>query len=160
MKRKENKAHGEQEEKRNILKEKMSKGVHVVQSSWAQWMLRRTRSIPPNRMRIILILFVVSVGSYCAWLTYGGITGKSVSFFSITPIKKPAHATGMDSSQIMIPHLSDAEYKRIGRFRLYMDSLARSPTGKRIYDSIIHHRPGLMDSIGYIEKYYRQFKNK
>jgi len=148
----------EPEEKRNLLKEKMNKHIHAVQSAWAQWMLRRTRSIPTKRMRLILIVFVMGIGSYCAWLTYAGITGKTGSFFSVTPIKKPAHATGTDDRDKVLPGMSELEYGRIHHFRLYMDSLARSPTGKSRYDSIIRHRPGLMDSIGWIEKYYEQLK--
>ena len=56
--------------------------------------------------------------------------------------------------------VSEAEYSRIKRFRVYMDGLARSPAGKTLYDSIIHHRPGLMDSVWFIENYYQQLKQK
>jgi len=41
-----------------------------------------------------------------------------------------------------------------------MDSLARSPSGKILYDSIISQRPGLMDSVRFIENYYQQLKQK
>lgn len=149
-----------QKERKNLLKEKVNKGYQRVQSGWAQWMLRRTVGISANKMRWILTSFVLVIGSYCAWLTYTGITGKTATFFSVTPIKKPSHATTSDSLVRSMPKLSDSEYQRIWKFRLYMDSLAESPTGKRRYDSIIHHRPGLMDSIHYIEKYYGQLKNK
>lgn len=149
-----------QEERKNLLKEKVNKGYQRLQSGWAQWMLRRTVGISPNKMRLILAAFVLVIGSYCAWLTYAGITGKSATFFSVTPIKKPSHTTTSDSLVTAMPKLSDSEYQRIRRFRGYMDSLAGSPTGKRMYDSIIRHRPGLMDSILYIEKYYGQHKNK
>lgn len=158
MKFRKNKEQGEQEEKRNLLKEKMNKQIHVMQSAWAQWMLRRTRNIPAKRMRLILIVFVMGIGSYCAWLTYAGINGKSGSFFSVTPIKKPAHATVTDDRYKVLPGIAYVEYQRIHRFRIYMDSLARSATGKNRYDSIIRHRPGLMDSIGFIENYYEQLK--
>ncbi|ULT38451.1 hypothetical protein KRR40_25400 [Niabella defluvii] len=56
--------------------------------------------------------------------------------------------------------MSEAEYSRIKRFRVYMDSLARSPAGRTLYDSIIYHRPGLMDSVRFIENYYQQLKQK
>jgi hypothetical protein len=36
-----------------------------------------------------------------------------------------------------------------------MDSLARSPSGKNLYDSITSQRPGLMDSVRFIEQLYR-----
>ena len=41
-----------------------------------------------------------------------------------------------------------------------MDSLARSPSGRKLYDSIVAARPGLMDSVRYIEKEYQNFKNQ
>lgn len=149
-----------QEERKNLLKEKVNKGYQRVQSGWVQWMLRRTVGISPNKMRWILASFVLVIGSYCAWLTYAGITGKTATFFSVTPIKTPSHATTTDSLVTAMPKLSDNEYQRIRKFRGYMDSLAGSQTGKRRYDSIIRDRPGLMDSIHYIEKYYGQLKNK
>lgn len=47
------------------------------------------------------------------------------------------------------------EYEKIQRFRQYMDSLERSPSGKKLYNSILINRPGLLDSIILIENIYQ-----
>ena len=44
--------------------------------------------------------------------------------------------------------------EKITSFRKYMDSLGRSPTGKKMHDSIVLNRPGLLDSLTIIENYY------
>ncbi len=43
---------------------------------------------------------------------------------------------------------------RIERFKDYLDSLSYSPSGRRIRDSILERRPGLLDSIQRIEIIY------
>ena len=47
------------------------------------------------------------------------------------------------------------EFRRIALFRLYLDCLTRSPTGKVTYDSLYRCRQGLMDSLVIIENYYK-----
>lgn len=141
----------------------VAKGVQSayqrVQGSWATWMARRTAGFSRRKWQVLLVLFILGFGGYSLYLTVDGLTGKGETLFSVTPIRKPRHATetgdGNDN-----PQVSGAEYQRIQRFRLYMDSLARSPTGKAAYDSIIAQRPGLMDSVRFIGKYYGQFKNR
>ena len=76
------------------------------------------------------------------------------------PIKKLKHATETGEPPIEAAEVSEAEYSRIKKFRMYMDSLARSPSGKILYKSITRHRPGLMDSVRFIENYYQQLKQK
>jgi len=130
-----------------------------VQYGWATWMARRTAGFSRRKWQVLLVLFMSGFGGYSLYLTVDGLTGKGESIFSITPIKKPRHATETGERNDS-PQVSEAEYRRIRRFRLYMDSLARSPAGKAEYDSIIAQRPGLMDSVRFIEKYYGQFKNR
>ncbi|MCC4229105.1 hypothetical protein [Zunongwangia profunda] len=36
----------------------------------------------------------------------------------------------------------------------------KRPSGRKLYDSIVATRPGLMDSVRYIEKEYQNFKNQ
>ncbi|ULT42924.1 hypothetical protein KRR40_05095 [Niabella defluvii] len=86
--------------------------------------------------------------------------GQKDNSITITPIKKPKHATETGETKTDAAEVSEAEYSRIKNFRVYMDSLARSPSGKALYDSINNHRPGLMDSVRFIENYYQQLKQK
>lgn len=43
--------------------------------------------------------------------------------------------------------IGQEEYRRIQDFKKYMDSIASTPSGRKIFDSIITARPGLIDSI-------------
>ncbi|MCT1523834.1 hypothetical protein [Sphingobacterium hotanense] len=131
-----------------------------VKGGWAVWMAKRTAGFSRRRWQVLLALFIVGFGGYSGYLTIAGFTGEGERAFSITPIKKPRHAPETGDDRNSSPQVSEAEYKRIRRFRLYMDSLARSPAGKSKHDSMVKHRPGLMDSVRFIEKYYEQLKNK
>ncbi len=51
--------------------------------------------------------------------------------------------------------ITKQEYQRIEYFRHCMDSLARSPSGKAIYDSILNQHAGIMDSVAFLEKIYQ-----
>lgn len=90
----------------------------------------------------------------------GSFQWKRKAIFSILPIHRPGffHETGEiePDNRFVLP---SGEYERIHRFRLYMDSLSANPSGKKAYDSILLYRPGLMDSVLFIEKHYRPTAN-
>ncbi len=132
-----------------------------LQKAWAQWMSNRTKSISKRAVTIVLIFFISLTSGYCIYLGVHAITGKSKdNAFTVTPIKRPRHLTESGAIASPLPPISKQDYRRIQKFRWYMDSLARSPTGRKLYDSIIAARPGLMDSVRYIEKEYQNFKNQ
>jgi hypothetical protein len=131
-----------------------------MQGAWANWMEKRTKNFSRRTWFVFLVLFVVFTGSYSAYLAVHALADKGYPSFSITPIKKPKHLTETGEAKAAAPDISNAEYKRIKSFRRYLDSLARSPSGKSIYDSITGHRPGLMDSVRFIENYYKQLNQK
>jgi len=55
--------------------------------------------------------------------------------------------------------LTTEAYKRLQLFKKYMDSLRIDKDGKRIYDSILLARPGMMDSVAVLEKMYLKQQN-
>jgi hypothetical protein len=142
----------------------LSKGIQTaykrMQGAWANWMEKRTKNFSWCTWLVLLILFVLSAGTYSIYLAVNAITGKRSNSITITPIKRPKHATETGETNKDAAEVSEAEYSRIKRFRIYMDSLARSPSGKILYDSITQHRPGLMDSVRFIENYYKQLNQK
>ena len=132
-----------------------------LQKAWAKWMSNKTKRISKRIVTIALVIFVSLTSGYCIYLGVHAITGKNKgNAFTVTPIKRPRHLTEYGAIASPLPSVSKQDYRRIQKSRLYMDSLARSPTGKKIYDSIIATRPGLMDSVRYIEKEYQNFKNQ
>lgn len=123
-------------------------------------MEKRTESFSRGNWTLLLILFVLLTGGYSTYLLVSSFTEKAGKAFTITPIRKPGHLTETGDAKADALPVSETEYRRIHKFRMYMDSLARSPSGKAIYDSITFRRPGLMDSVRYIDNYYQQLKNK
>lgn len=89
------------------------------------------------------------------------LSGAVPRTITVVPISKPINAVAFDDEIIKRNvTITKTELERIVRFRRYMDSLARSPTGKKGYDNILKHRPGLLDSLTTIENYYQSnFKN-
>lgn len=131
-----------------------------LQTHWVKWMEKRTESFSKSNWTLFLMLFVMVTGGYSTYLLGSIFTAKAGKAFTITPISKPGHLTETGDVKAEALSVSETEYRRIHNFRLYMDSLARSPSGKATYESITDDRPGLMDSVRYIEKYYQQLKNK
>jgi len=131
-----------------------------MQTRWAKWMEKRTESFSRGNWTLLLILFVLLTGGYSTYLLVSSFTAKAGKAFTITPIRKPGHLTETGDAKADALPVAETEYRRIHNFRMYMDSLARSPSGKATYDSITYRRPGLMDSVRYIDNYYKQLKNK
>lgn len=135
-------------------------GYKRLQGGWANWMMRRTENFSRRTWIILLTLFVLTASTYSIYLAVNAVAGKGNNSISVTSIKRPKHATETGEANIDAVQASEAEYSRIKKFRVYMDSLARSPSGKILYDSITTNRPGLMDSVLFIENYYQQLKQK
>ncbi|MBT2591405.1 hypothetical protein J7E50_14340 [Pedobacter sp. ISL-68] len=134
--------------------------LYRLQSRWAKWMEKRTESFSRGHWTLILILFVLITGGHSTYLLVSSFSSKERKVFLITPISKPRHLTETGDVKAEALSVTETEYRRIHNFRIYMDSLARTPSGKASYDSITYRRPGLMDSVRNIENYYQQLKNE
>jgi hypothetical protein len=132
-----------------------------LQTGWALWMGRRTERLSRKTLFLLLLTFTALAGGYCIYLIGQSFMGNQANAISITPIRKPGHvlqAGDVASQPDMI--VSKTDYQGIIRFRGYMDSLTRSPAGKAAYDSIVLSRPGLLDSIRFIEEIYQSQTKK
>lgn len=147
-------------EQPSIVAKGLQSGYKYLRNGWAAWMTKRTAGFSRRTWKTLLALFIIFYGSYSIYLAASAFSSKEKKSFSITSIKKPKHATETDEDNTALPQVAEAEYRRIKRFRAYMDSLARSPSGKIIYDSITKSRRGLMDSIKLVENYYEQLKQE
>lgn len=146
--------------KPNAISKGMQAGYKHLQGCWSKWMMKRTEKFSRRTWIVLLFLFVLSTSTYSVYLAVGANMEKDGILITVTPIKKPRYTTETGETDKEAAEVSEAEYRRIKRFRVYMDSLARSPSGKTLYDSINSHRPGLMDSLQLIENYYQQLKQK
>ncbi len=150
--------------KQNAAQEKVANRIVSVcirfQKKWAELMQHYTEQLPRNGKLIMFFLFCIIGGSLSLYLIASSIMRQSASSFTITHFKAtPFVAKSGDENTKASVIVTKAEYEKIQRFRLYMDSLPRSPSGKKVYDSILKHRPGLMDSVLFIENIY-QSQNK
>lgn len=108
----------------------------------------------------MLLLFCVCSIGYTFYLLTTTFSGKRLYFLPGTTLTKPPHFVSSGNNNCKdAAFMTLEEYQKIHPFKTYMDSLARSPPERKAHDSILLKRPGLMDSILYIENLYNS-KNK
>lgn len=131
-----------------------------LQQRWANFMGHHTERLSRSGKLIALTLFCLTAGSLSIYFIANSLMSRKASSFTVTHLTKPPYADKAgDENTKTFEIVSKSEYEKIQRFRYYMDSLVRSPSGKRLYDSILTNRPGLIDSILVLEKIY-QSQNK
>ncbi len=150
--------------KENPAQEKIANCIVSVcilfQKKWADLMQHYTERLPRNGKLIMFSLFCIIGGSLSLYLIASSMMHGSASSFTVTQFKATPFAGKSGDENIKADIIvTKIEYKKIQHFRLYMDSLARSPSGKKVYDSILINRPGLMDSVLFIENIF-QSQNK
>ena len=144
----------------NVAQERLANNIVSAclrfQQRWADFMQRHTERFSRNGKLIILSLFCLTAGSLSIYLIASSVTSHKASSFTVIHLKKPPYAVKSgDENTKALMMVSKAEHEKIQHFRIYMDSLARSPSGKKLLDSILSQRPGLMDSILLIENIYQ-----
>jgi len=99
-------------------------------------------------------------------LVFGGI-----SFYLVihTAISKSSRSAAIEPSAISVPQhmnktgeenlypgvlVTEEDMKQVRVFKLHMDSLRLSTSGRAMYDSILKARPGLMDTVSMLEQLY------
>jgi hypothetical protein len=131
-----------------------------LQYRCANWLERKTAHLSRKSWIVILFCFTILTSGCSIYLIVNSFLANTTKSITITPISKPTNIVPFENETIQQnATISKIEFKRIVRFREYMDSLGRSPTGKKMYDSIAQYRPGLLDSLAIVEHYYHsQFK--
>jgi hypothetical protein len=144
--------------KRNQQKDKQHvahKGISILQHC-AAFLQRKTEGLTGRAKKYLLALFCLLSGGYSLYLSADSLMHHKARSFSVTPLSIPKH-TGQAGDENLLPAIAVTleEYKKLERFRRYMDSLVQSPSGKKTLDSILFSHPGLMDSIRLIENIYQ-----
>lgn len=129
-----------------------NKESNKTSKRFAAWMQRQFEGLSRKGKIAAGLLTFMLAGSYCGLLILGGISGRTKNIFSIDPIRIPVSIG--KANEATASAISTEEFERIHRFREYMDSLARSPSSRARYDSLVRARPGLMDSIVAVEDLY------
>lgn len=124
---------------------------------WAGWMEEKTALLSRRQLYLLLFLFVTSMGACCLFQLYRGMTGGH----TIDITSGRIHAVITEGRPVEAnTNLLSREYQKIKDFNKYMDSLANTAAGRKVRDSILDARPGLLDSIVSLEAYYRYKLNK
>lgn len=151
--------------KGNAAQERLANNIVAacirLQQRWADFMQRYTERLSRNGKLILLSSFCLTAGSLSIYFIASSVTSRKASSFTVIHLKKPPYAiNSADENTKSMVVVSKAEHEKIQHFRFYMDSLARSPSGKELYNSIISRRPGLMDSILLVENIYQSQSKK
>jgi hypothetical protein len=146
---------------RGRLLQKFDEANLRLQYKCAHWLERKTAHLSRKSWIVILFCFIVFTGGCSIYLIVNSLSGTVVSAITVNQISKPTNTVSFEEAPMQLnATISKTEFEKMVRFRRYIDSLGRSPTGKKRHDSILQYRPGLLDSISIVEQYYHsQFKN-
>lgn len=114
----------------------------------------KTKPISSKGKLILLIIFCFLSGTIGIYVADSCFSGKRELPFPASSIKKPKYIHLQGEPTGPTASISREEYLHIQNFKKYMDSMAKTPSGRRTFDSIITARPGLIDSILLIEHIY------
>lgn len=140
---------------RNSIWEKFEQANLRFQHTCAQWLERKTAHFSRLNWIVALFTFIVFTGACSVYVIATSFSGTRTKNITVIPIMRPTNSIHLKEKDIDLNTIiSKAEFEKVTRFRRYMDSLGRSPTGKKTHDSIVQYRPGLLDSLVILENYY------
>lgn len=121
---------------------------------WALYLQRKSNSLPPRKLKVLLVLFCLLFVSSSAYVIVTSVNEKTLSF-RITPIQ----VMPLEGNRNRQETITRSEFSRIQRLRLALDSLAKTKSGKMRLDSLLQKHPKLLDTLKLLESiYYNQHK--
>jgi hypothetical protein len=129
--------------------------VTAFQFRWASFMQRSSERFSFRTKKYITVMIVLLASLYSLYIIASSILQQPKKGYSISTIHVPAYTTKTGEEKLSNNHLiPEKEYNKVIRFHQYMDSLNKTAKGKKIADSILQTRPGLMDSTRQLKKLY------
>jgi len=112
------------------------------------WLQRKSMCLPRVRLKLYAVLFLLFFGSWDGWII-------------VQALRHPHPPMSVGQPHLSHPVLPSvrppvgpSSLVGIQKFRSWLDSLRADTAGRKVYDSILQQRPGLLDSLGQIEKRY------
>lgn len=140
---------------KNNLWQKFDQANLRLQYKCANWLESKTAHFSRLNWIVILLCFTVFTSGCSIYLIVNSFSGNKARNITVSPITKPTNVVPIKEKPVELNTIiSKTEFEKITSFRKYMDSLGRSLTGKKTYDSIVLNRPRLLDSLTIIENYY------
>jgi len=138
--------------------QRIGSAIDGRQRKAANYLNGKTGHWGKQQLRVLMVVCCIVFGGGAALVIWQAFHSAGV-VPNVEAIRKPNHVLPKDAALSAEIGLSDGELQNIRAFRRHLDSLQQTIAGKRKYDSIARHRPGLLDSLQFIEKVYqRQLK--
>ena len=118
-----------------------------VQHDVAKGMQRSFERLSVKWKLVVLSSFCVSAVALNLVPVYKSIDGKPVNSLNVYRISPRASSKTKVERTNVYATITEDEYRKTQRFKTFMDSLARSPSGKSLYKDFVTQRPHLMDSL-------------
>ena len=134
--------------------QKLGHAVERSQRRAADYLNRKTAGWQHRQMITALIIFCLLFGGSSTFTIWHSLQSASGTI-RIEGMKVPAHTIvpyNKTNSNMGSP---SQELNRILRIRHFLDSLRQTKRGTAMYDSLARHRPGLFDSLAFIEQTYQ-----
>lgn len=123
----------------------MAERILRLHRKWADEAQRQSERLS-RKGKITMLALFIAAGMAGSILCFSKVLQSSAFAFRIGTIRSPVVETDTFKRKPTIP----ASIKN--RFQFFMDSLARSPGGSNLQDSLLRKYPGLLDSIALIER--------
>ncbi len=160
-KHKSNYQKSKQSHKEGEIAEVIAKRCIVAQEKASKVLQDKFETLSTSRKIFSVVAFCVISLSSCVYLMLNSFSKHTGKPFPITTLSVPKQAGSELPSSQASKAVATAELVNIIKFRGYLDSLPKSQSGKRILDSLLTNRPGLVDSLILIENMYQlQTSNK
>lgn len=149
--------------KNNQRQHKQNLGTDKIAQLWVNRCIRlqnkaslflqfKSERLSVSSKRLIVIVFCLISFSSCVYLIITSFFGNHPANISIAAIRVHKQVLQNENRPLTPPKgVSKQTFEKIEKFRAYLDSLAKSNSGRRIYDSILTYRHGLIDSLALLE---------
>jgi hypothetical protein len=129
-----------------------SKMLVVLGQRLVKWLENNTSNYSKTKSFTLLAVFCIGTTILlCCIAAKGFYTGENNN---LLPDRISKEVVEHREEFFMIPSRDDIS-KRLSKGRRFLDSLAKDPSLKYKYDSLISARPGLLDSLKRAEDYYK-----
>lgn len=118
----------------------------------ARWLESNTSNYSKTKSFTLLAVFCIGTTTILCCIASKGFY--SAEYRNLQPDRITKELVEPKEGFIMNPN-KDAISKRLLKGRRFLDSLARYPSLKYKYDSLLSARPGLLDSLKRAEDYYK-----
>ncbi|UOE51355.1 hypothetical protein MTO98_09720 [Mucilaginibacter sp. SMC90] len=130
----------------------IARRIIKVREKWVSAMNRLMSKLSPKGQKVFWIVGIAVMVCYCSSLIAMSFGKGNTTTLRLGSIQRPL--SQVTAKKNIPATVSQKALIPIIRFQNYLDSLAKTPDGKRQRDSLLKARPGLMDSLETVERLY------